>query len=309
MVMNKNFIRDISQIVLNDRAYVACIGFFDGLHLGHQALINKTKARANDLGIESMLITFDPDPWSVLNKKSNVKHITPLKKKLQVIESLGIDKTVILNFDSDFSNLSPQEFVERVLIALGITELVVGSDFRFGHRGKGNVSYLQSAYGDVIKTHEIKLQSQDEKSISSTYIIQTILNGKVDLTSDMLGRDYEISGFVVDGQKIGRTLGFPTANLKIEDEYVIPKTGVYAGYVKVLDQTFKSIVNIGHNPTINTQEQLMIETHILDFNQEIYGEVIHQGFTKRLRDELKFDSLEALIEAMENDEKEARKIL
>lgn len=307
--MNKKFIRDISQIVLNDRAYVACIGFFDGLHLGHQALINKTKSRAHELGIESMLITFDPDPWSVLNKKSNVKHITPLKKKLQVIESLGIDNTVILNFDSDFSNLSPQEFVERVLIALGITELVVGSDFRFGHRGKGNVSYLQSAYCDVIKTHEIKLQSQDDKSISSTYIIQTILNGKVDLTSDMLGRDYEISGFVVDGQKIGRTLGFPTANLKIEDEYVIPKTGVYAGYVKVLDQTFKSIVNIGHNPTINTQEQLMVETHILDFNQEIYGEVIHQGFTKRLRDELKFDTLEALIEAMENDEKEARKIL
>ncbi|HLV49924.1 MAG TPA: bifunctional riboflavin kinase/FMN adenylyltransferase, partial [Erysipelothrix sp.] len=112
--MKKKFIRDISQIVLNDRAYVACIGFFDGLHLGHQALINQTKSRAKDLGIESMLITFDPDPWSVLNKKSNVKHITPLKKKLQVIESFGIDNTVILHFDSDFSNLSPQDFVERV---------------------------------------------------------------------------------------------------------------------------------------------------------------------------------------------------
>lgn len=309
MVMKKKFIRDISQIVLNDKEYVACIGFFDGLHLGHQALINQTKSRAKDLGIESMLITFDPDPWSVLNKKSNVKHITPLKKKLQVIESFGIDNTVILHFDSDFSNLSPQDFVERVLVALGITELVVGSDFKFGNRGKGNVSYLKEAYGDVIKTHEIKLEAQDDISISSTYIIQTILNGKVDLTSEMLGRDYEISGFVVDGQKVGRTLGFPTANLKIEDEYVIPKPGVYAGYVKVLDQTYKSIVNIGHNPTINTQEQLMVETHILDFNQEIYGEVIHQGFTKRLRDELKFDSIEALIEAMENDEKEARTIL
>lgn len=309
MVMKKKFIRDISQIVLNDTEYVACIGFFDGLHLGHQALINQTKSRAKDLGIESMLITFDPDPWSVLNKKSNVKHITPLKKKLQVIESFGIDNTVILHFDSDFSNLSPQDFVERVLVALGITELVVGSDFKFGNRGKGNVSYLKEAYGDVIKTHEIKLEAQDDISISSTYIIQTILNGKVDLTSEMLGRDYEISGFVVDGQKVGRTLGFPTANLKIEDEYVIPRLGVYAGYVKVLDQTYKSIVNIGHNPTINTQEQLMVETHILDFNQEIYGEVIHQGFTKRLRDELKFDSIEALIEAMENDEKEARMIL
>lgn len=307
--MKKRFIRDISQIVLNDKEYVACIGFFDGIHLGHQALINKTKEQAKAAGIKSMLITFDPDPWSVLNKKSSVKHITPLKKKLHVIENHGIDETVILHFDTAFSNLSPQEFVERVLVALGISELVVGSDFKFGNRGKGNVNYLKETFGNVIKTHEVKLESQDEIHISSTYIIQTILNGKVESTSDMLGRDYEISGFVVDGQKVGRTLGFPTANLRIEDEYVIPKPGVYAGYVKVADETFKSIVNIGYNPTINTQNNLVVETHILDFDKEIYGEVIHQGFTKRLRDELKFDSVEALIEAMNRDEKKAREIL
>lgn len=309
MVMIKTQINDLSQIGLRKEDVVACIGYFDGVHLGHQALITKTIERAKEIGAKSMLITFHPDPWSVINRKSNVKHITPLKTKLEVIESFGIDEVVIMKFDSSFSKLSPDDFVNHVLIGLGIVELVIGSDFKFGHKGAGNVSYLKENFGHAIYTHEVNLEETDQDIISSTYLIQTILRGEVDTTEKLLGRPYKISGFVIHGSKTGRKIGFPTANLKIEDEFVIPKEGVYAGYVYVGGSKYQSIVNIGYNPTINTRDELSIETHILDFDQVIYGEVIHQTFNKRLRDELKFDSVDALIDQMENDEIEARNIL
>lgn len=307
--MIKTQINDLSQIGLRKEDVVACIGYFDGVHLGHQALITKTIERAKEIGAKSMLITFHPDPWSVINRKSNVKHITPLKTKLEVIESFGIDEVVIMKFDSSFSKLSPDDFVNHVLIGLGIVELVIGSDFKFGHKGAGNVSYLKENFGHAIYTHEVNLEETDQDIISSTYLIQTILRGEVDTTEKLLGRPYKISGFVIHGSKTGRKIGFPTANLKIEDEFVIPKEGVYAGYVYVGGSKYQSIVNIGYNPTINTRDELSIETHILDFDQVIYGEVIHQTFNKRLRDELKFDSVDALIDQMENDEIEARNIL
>lgn len=307
--MIKTQINDLSQIGLRKEDVVACIGYFDGVHLGHQTLIKKTIERAKEIGAKSMLITFHPDPWSVINRKSNVKHITPLKTKLEVIESFGIDEVVIMKFDSSFSKLSPDDFVNHVLIGLGIVELVIGSDFKFGYKGAGNVSYLKENFGHAIYTHEINLEETDQDIISSTYLIQTILRGEVDRTKKLLGRPYKISGFVIHGSKTGRKIGFPTANLKIEDEFVIPKEGVYAGYVYVGGSKYQSIVNIGYNPTINTRDELSIETHILDFDQVIYGEVIHQTFNKRLRDELKFDSVDALIDQMENDEIEARKIL
>ena len=307
--MIKTQINDLSQIGLRKEDVVACIGYFDGVHLGHQALITKTIERAKEIGAKSMLITFHPDPWSVINRKSNVKHITPLKTKLEVIESFGIDEVVIMKFDSSFSKLSPDDFVNHVLIGLGIVELVIGSDFKFGYKGAGNVSYLKENFGHAIYTHEVNLEETDQDIISSTYLIQTILRGEVDTTEKLLGRPYKISGFVIHGSKTGRKIGFPTANLKIEDEFVIPKEGVYAGYVYVGGSKYQSIVNIGYNPTINTRDELSIETHILDFDQVIYGEVIHQTFNKRLRDELKFDSVDALIDQMENDEIEARNIL
>lgn len=307
--MNRKYIKDISKIKTTKDKYVACIGFFDGIHYGHQALIHKTIERAKATNHKSLLITFDPDPWSVLNDKSGVKHITPLKKKTQLVESMGIDEIAIIHFDSQFSGLSPEDFVEKVLVAYGIVELVVGADFKFGYRGSGNAQFLKEHYSSVLHTHEITLQNKLEKTVSSTRIIQTILNGNVHKTRELLGRDYEISGLVVHGAKVGRQIGFPTANMDVKDEFVIPKPGVYAGFVKVKGEYYKSIVNVGHNPTVNTRDYLMIESHILDFSDDIYGEMIHQGFHVRLRDELKFDSVEALIDAMKQDEVEARKIL
>ncbi|NLW15084.1 MAG: riboflavin biosynthesis protein RibF [Erysipelothrix sp.] len=304
--MKRTMITNISQITFGKDKVVACIGFFDGLHKGHQVLINKTIERAKSLGIPSMLITFNPDPWAVLNKKSNVKHITPLKTKLEVIETFGIDEVVVLKFDSNLSSLSPDDFIFKVLMGLGVTELVVGQDFKFGFRGQGNVELLINDYAEVIKTHVMGIKLDDKTKIGSTQVTQTILNGNLEKTSELLGRDYRISGIVIDGAKQGTEIGFPTANLDIYDEFVLPKVGVYAGYTYVNDIKYMSIINIGYNPTFNTKETVSVETHILDFNRMIYGEVIHQDFTFRIRDELKFETIDQLIDQMKNDEKIAR---
>lgn len=309
MVMKKTMITQIAQINLRQNRSVACIGFFDGIHLGHQALIHKTKERSEALGIPSMLITFNPDPWSVIHKKSSVKHITPLKTKLEVIESYGIDEVIILKFDQNLSSLSPDDFVFKVLISLGIQELVVGEDFKFGFRGKGNVNFLKEHYGAIMPTHVVDLLLDHKIKIGSTTVTQTIVNGKLEETHKLLGRDYRISGIVVDGAKQGRRIGFPTANMHVYDEFVLPKVGVYAGYTIVRGKKYKSIINIGYNPTFNTREKVSVETHILDFNKVIYGEVIHQEFTFRIRDELKFDSIDELIDQMKDDERIARENL
>lgn len=309
MVMKQRFIHQLAQLNLRKEKSVACIGFFDGVHLGHQALINKTKQRAEELDLPTMLITFDPDPWSVIHGKQNVKHITPLKRKIEIIKELGIDEMIVLTFNKDFSNLSPEDFVFKVLMALGVEELVVGEDFKFGHRGKGDVTFLKEHYANIIPTHAVSLLTSNDTKIGSTSITQTILNGQLEKTKELLGRNYRISGIVIDGAKQGRKIGFPTANLDIYDEYVIPKAGVYAGYTIVNDTRYKSIINIGYNPTFNTREKISIETHILDFDAFIYGQVIHQEFEFRLRDEIKFETVDALIEQMKEDKEIALKKL
>ena len=304
--MKKTVINHISQLTLRKEKAVACIGFFDGVHLGHQALIDKTIERANALGVPSLLITFNPDPWAVIRNKSNVKHITPLKTKIEIIQSMGMDEIIILNFDHHLSSLTPDDFVFKVLLALGIQEIVVGEDFKFGHKGKGDVSFLKKHYQPVLRTHVIDILNYQKNKIGSTSVSQTILNGNLKLTNELLGRPYRISGIVIDGAKQGRKIGFPTANLDIYDEFVLPKVGVYAGYTIVRDKRYKSIINIGFNPTFNTREKASIETHILDFHDMIYGEVIHQEFAFRIRDEIKFDSIDALILQMKEDERIAR---
>ena len=307
--MKRTNIKDVSQLGLTHERIVACIGFFDGLHLGHQLLINKTKERAKALGVKSALITFDPDPWTIINRKSNVRHITPIKRKLDLIEKYGIDEAIVINFNKEFSSLLPEEFVNQVLMGLGVEELVTGSDFRFGKKGIGTPQILKEEYSHLLTTHIIDLKYIDDVKVGSTSITQTVLQGKVDITKDLLGRYYSISGFVIDGAKQGRRIGFPTANIDVVDEYVIPKVGVYMGYTKVDDRIFKSIINVGYNPTFNTRDKIMIETHLLDFDEFIYGQVIHQYFVKRIRDELKFDSVDALIEQMKQDEQDARDFL
>lgn len=307
--MKQITIRDYLQLYRNEHQLAACIGYFDGLHRGHQILIEEAKKIAAEKELETALITFDPDPWTVIHNKTHVKHLTPIKEKVRLAESLGIDYLITIEFTKDLSKLSPVDFIEKILVPLNVKTLICGADYKFGYRGKGTIEDLKKYGHYYFDTHVVALDRVNEQKIGTTAITQAILNGNIEQANHLLGRPYTISGFVIGGQHRGREIGFPTANMDVVDEYVIPKQGVYAGYVEVKGKIYQSVMNIGHNPTFNTTEHLSIETYILDFDEVIYGEIIKQSFIKRLRDELKFDSIDELVEQMHQDVREARKIL
>lgn len=307
--MKQITIRDYLQLYRNEHQLAACIGYFDGLHRGHQILIEEARKIAAEKELETALITFDPDPWTVIHNKTHVKHLTPIKEKVRLAESLGIDYLITIEFTKDLSKLSPVDFIEKILVPLNVKTLICGADYKFGFRGKGTIEDLKKYGHYYFDTHVVALDRVNEQKIGTTAITQAILNGNIEQANHLLGRPYTISGFVIGGQHRGREIGFPTANMDVVDEYVIPKQGVYAGYVEVKGKIYQSVMNIGHNPTFNTTEHLSIETYILDFDEVIYGEIIKQSFIKRLRDELKFDSIDELVEQMHQDVREARKIL
>lgn len=307
--MKQIVIKDYRKLFKSEQEIAACIGFFDGIHLGHQKLINETIAIAKDKEIASALITFDPDPWTVINQQNHVKHLTPIKDKIRLLSQTGIDQLIIVKFDQAFSKLTPQEFIENILIPLNVQDLICGADFKFGHKGQGDVAYLKNHGRLFFETHVLDLEKEDKEKLGTTQIVQSILKGDLKQAKTMLGRDYKISGYVKQGNRAGTKIGFPTANLDVIDEYVIPKVGVYAGYVEVMGKRYPSVVNIGYNPTFNHSERLSIESHILGFNEIIYGELVHQYFVEYLRDELDFGSIEALVDAMHDDVARAKEIL
>ncbi|AMC93328.1 bifunctional riboflavin kinase/FMN adenylyltransferase [Erysipelothrix larvae] len=287
----------------------ACIGYFDGVHRGHQELIHKTLKVASEKDLKSSFITFHPDPWSVLKESNQVNHITPMVEKTRIVESYGFDMMVVIGFTKDISRLSPQDFIEKLILPLNVKSLICGNDYRFGFKGQGTPAYIQANYADILPCDVIDLLNDEFGKIGSTHIIQKILKGNMEVVTQELGREYCVSGKVIHGRKQGRLIGFPTANMELIGEYVIPKPGVYAGYTRVKENVYISIINIGYNPTFNTTPTLSIETHILDFNDEIYGEVITQSFSVRIRDELKFDGLDGLIDQMNQDAQFAREHL
>lgn len=309
MVMKQRVIKDHRELFTTKSSLAACIGYFDGIHLGHQALINKTKRIAKEEGLSSALITFDPDPWTIIHNQNKVNHITPMKEKINLLSKMGIDELIIVQFTKDLSKLSPQEFVERILIPLNVQELITGEDFKFGFKGAGNVDYLKNEANLFFNTHVLEIEEENATKIGSTQIIQSILNGECEKTKQMLGRYYTLAGYVRQGNREGTRIGFPTANLDVTDEYVIPLPGVYAGYVEVQGEKYASVINIGYNPTFNQTDKLSLETYILDFNKTIYGELLKQSFVHRIRDEIKFDTIEELIEQMNDDVKKTREIL
>ena len=287
----------------------ACIGYFDGLHLGHQTLFNETFKIAKEKNTSSALITFEPDPWMVLNDKSKVKHITPLKTKIQIAADMGFDCFLILNFTKEFSKFSPEDFIDLILNKVHLEYLVCGSDFKFAYKGQGNVEFLQAYDNKDFEVHAIEINTLDSEKIGTTKITQLILNGEIEQANKMLGRAYEISGEVIHGKKQGRKIGFPTANMELSSELIIPKKGIYAGYTFINGEKYQSVLNIGYNPTFNTNDYLSVEVFILDFEGDLYGQNLKQTFCYRLRDELKFNSVDSLIEQMNQDVLNARILL
>ncbi len=275
---------------------VAAIGFFDGVHLAHQTLIQTMKAYANTHQMRKAVITFDVHPKSVLFGLE-YKYITPLSKKLEILASYDIDTIYLIEFDAEKAKLSPDDFIDHYLD--GLQTIVCGFDFKFGHRGSGNIETFKNH--PSIKTIVVDELTHDGYKIGSTHIRDLIMSGQVDDIKDTLGRHYTVRGTVIDGAKKGREIGYPTANIDPGD-YSIPKKGVYASFTKYHKRWYRSMSSIGHNPTLNKQHNLSVESYLFDFDKIIYGETIEITFIKRLRDEEKYDSVEALIDQIKKDE-------
>jgi riboflavin kinase/FMN adenylyltransferase len=282
---------------------VAAIGFFDGVHLAHKKLITKTIEIAKKKNLKTAVITFDIHPKSILYGL-DYYYITPLQRKIEILKDFKIDYLYVIEFTKEKAQLKPNEFIDSYL--QGIDTIVCGFDFKFGVRGSGNIrTLLAHEEFDTVVVNEI---TYDGYKVGSTHIRDLINSGLVDQVKEILGDYYSVKGEVVHGAKKGRMLGYPTANINTLD-YLTPKKGVYATLTKVKDIWYESMTSIGHNPTLNCNVDLSVESNIFNFDQEIYGEIIETKFIKRLRDELKFDNIDDLIKEIDNDKINTQKVL
>jgi riboflavin kinase / FMN adenylyltransferase len=281
---------------------VMALGYFDGVHLGHQEVINTAKYHARDKGMQCAVMTFDPHPSVVLRGKKAVKYITPLEDKISQIEMLGIDLLYIIEFTEQFANLLPQEFVDQFIIGFNVKHVVAGFDFSYGRLGKGTMETLPfHSRNQFTQTTVEKLAEKDTK-ISSTLIREFIANGEVEELPNYLGRYYLTNGKVVHGEKRGRKIGFPTANIQIAPDYISPPLGVYAVKIKIGSEWHIGVCNLGVKPTFHENKIIpSIEVHILDFNQMIYDQPVAVKWYKRLRSEKKFNGIQELIMQIERD--------
>lgn len=296
---------NLDEEICIDEPIAACIGYFDGLHKGHQALLEKTKLEARRQNAKSALITFCPDPKDVITNQIH-KHIQSFAERLAIIEAMGIQMVIILDFDKRLCNQTADEFVSDILYKLNLKALICGFDFHYGHKGLGDHRSLALAAEGHFPLYVIASVNYEGIKISSTRVRTAIINGDVALAGELLGYMYHISGIVVHGKKIGRQIGFPTANLKTSDEILYPMDGVYLGYVKYQEKYYKSMINIGTNPTVAKGNKRTIEAYLLDFDQDIYGEKIIVYLHQKCRDVVRFANLDKLKEQLSQDVQKAR---
>jgi riboflavin kinase/FMN adenylyltransferase len=281
----------------------AAIGFFDGVHIAHQKLITEMIKIADKENLRKAVITFDVHPKSVLFGLDYF-YITPLERKIEQLKKFELDELYIIEFTKEKAKLQPDDFINYYLN--GINTLVCGFDFKFGVRGSGTINtLLQHPDFNTIIVSEI---TYDGFKVGSTHIRDLINSGLVEQVQDILGDHYSIKGEVIHGAKKGRTIGFPTANIDTED-YIIPKTGVYATLTKVKGHWHQSMSSVGHNPTLNCRTDVSVESHLFDFDEDIYGEIVELKFIKRLRDEEKFTNVDDLITKIKEDQVNTLEIL
>ncbi|MDQ0148957.1 bifunctional riboflavin kinase/FAD synthetase [Eubacterium multiforme] len=290
----------------NDEYYVA-LGSFDGLHKGHLSLIHKCIELSKKDNCKSMVFTFSNHPRTVINPNAKMKYLMNNKEKLDILKKEGIDKVVLKEFNKEFMELSPEGFIRKLCSDYKIKGIVVGFNYRFGHKNLGDINLLKefsSKYNYKLEVISPLLFKNDV--ISSTRIRNALSDGEVSEANKMLTRPYSLTGIVEHGKNIGRTLiGFPTANLKVLDEKIIPAKGVYYTNVKWKNNIYKGITSVGSNPTVNGNK-LTIETFILDFDNDIYDDEISIYFIDKIRNEKKFNSIDCLKEQLKEDEKYAR---
>ncbi len=303
-----NLIHAATDLNPGSRKVCVAIGVFDGVHLGHQQVIRQTIADAQKHDAISVVLTFDRHPNSIVAPDRAPQLIYPLTKKLSVIASLGVATTYLVKFDQAFSQISGENFIRDLARDFKqIQSICVGSTFTFGHKRSGNVALLQSL-GQELKftVHGLANVSLDGQPVSSTRTREAIRTGNLDLAGQMLGRAYSLCGKIVQGDRFGHKLGFPTANLDATS-LVVPPNGVYAAHARVGDKTYQAAVNIGHRPTLlSPAPRLQVEAHLLDFTGDLYGQEMDLTFVEKLRDEQKFPSADALRQQITQDIAKAR---
>lgn len=277
------------------------LGNFDGVHIGHQKLIKEMVENSKKFGLKSSVLLFNNHTKTVLEGKGP-KLITSLKQKYDLIESLGVDIIYTMTFNENIMKLSPEEFVNGILIEkLNCKAVVVGTDYRFGHKASGNADLLRELgirFNFLVNI--VSPMYVDNEIVSSTKIRELITKGDLDMVKILLGRDYSLCGKVIHGKKMGTKLGFPTANIELLENYIVPKKGVYNTRTIIDNNKYLSATSVGYNPTFN-EDILKIESHIIDFNENIYDKIVEIVFIKYLRDEFKFDTLDLLVEQMNKD--------
>ncbi|MDY3316482.1 bifunctional riboflavin kinase/FAD synthetase [Riemerella anatipestifer] len=278
------------------------IGMFDGVHLGHQSIIKNLKEISDEKKLSSGLLTFWPHPRTIFNPNENLKLLNTLTEKTSLIENLGVDFLFLQNFDEDFRNLSADDFVKKILVdKLNVKHLIIGYDHRFGKDKKGDFNLLQKMATEFdFEVQQLDAIQLENQNISSTKIRNAIASGDFKSANDMLGYHYPLSGKVIHGKKIGRTIGYPTANISIDNIKLLPKKGAYIVEVWIDNLFYKGMLSVGTNPTVSGTE-LSVEVYILDFNKDIYDQDITIKFRDFLHEEIKFDGLEALIKKLDED--------
>lgn len=287
---------------------VMALGFFDGIHKGHQIVIQTAKQKADEINLKSAVMTFDPHPSAVLGRKTeNIRYITPLEDKVDIIESMGIDYLFIVHFSKEFASVLPERFVDEYIAGLNVRHVVAGFDYSYGRYGQGSMEDLPVyAQGRFSQTVVAKQTLEDEK-VSSTRIRETLGNGNFSDFYHLAGRRYLTKGHVVHGEKRGRKLGFPTANIEVSDDYIFPASGVYAVRIKISGKWYKGVCNVGYKPTFHEEKPKYptVEVHALEFSGDIYGNQVSVEWHTRLRSEHKFSGLEALVAQIETDKQNA----
>lgn len=300
--------RSLENIAL-DNSWLA-VGVFDGVHRGHQKIITRLTAGAHAAGAAAVVLTFDPHPAKVFGR-GEIKLLTLQDERAEILGDFGVDVVVTHPFNKDVANITAFDFMQRLKTHLGLVHLVLGYDSALGRNREGNATRLTGIGEELGYTVETVPALSDESGvISSTEIRKLVAVGKVEEAAELMDHPYCLRGPVIRGDQRGRTIGYPTANIDYSADKLIPSNGIYACWAKLGSERFKAAVNIGFNPTFTLDKKSVnAEAYLLDFNREIYGEVLELEFASRLRDELKFDSVEALVEQIGRDVQQTRNML
>jgi riboflavin kinase / FMN adenylyltransferase len=312
-------LRDLESCPAPPEGTAVTIGAYDGLHLGHRAVIDQVRRRAADDGLRSAVVTFDRHPASVVRPESAPRLLTDLEQKLELIEATGVDYCLVIAFDEARSKEPAEDFVTEVLVGcLRARAVIVGHDFHFGHRRRGNVDLLRAMgpehgfeVGDVELVDERGEAVGEDRKVSSTTIRHALAEGDLATATRLLGRHHEVRGVVAHGDERGRELGFPTANVSVPGDILLPADGIYAGWFERADgSVLPAAISLGRRPTFYAEAHAsLLEAHVLDFSGDLYDEAVRVRFVERLRGEVRFDAVEALVEQMRRDCDAARRIL